>query len=210
MQRPAAASIASRSTAAHPARVYAASERGGIFRSVDSGVTWTHLDGHVPTVTSDVKVDPTNANRLYATSFYDGRAASRSGIKVRGDGGTTWTHPASATPPVNFCTAAVRRAEPAAFRIAIDPANANHVLIGTNCGLAISNDAGVNWTFVDPTPADRADDIRDVLVHHGGIIDVCGDDGHLQSTDGGTTWTTAPGVGLPSGRCSLAVSPDES
>ena len=193
-----------------PARVYAASEWGGLFRSTDNGLTWAHLDGHVPTVTWDVKVDPTNSNRVYATSFYDGRTNSRSGINVSTDGGTTWTHPATATPPVNFCLAEIRRTEPAAFGIAIDPANANRVFIGTNCGLAISLDAGVTWTFTDPTPADRADDVRDVVVHHGGIIDVCGDDGHLRSTDGGTTWTTATTQPLPSGRCSIAASPDES
>ena len=61
-----------------PGRVYAASEFGGLFRSTDNGLTWAHLDGHVPTVTWDVKVDPTNSNRVYATSFYDGRTNSRS------------------------------------------------------------------------------------------------------------------------------------
>src|SRR5262245_1560430 len=70
-----------------PTRVFAASEWGGIFRSNDGGVNWAHLDRHVPTVTTDVKVDPTNANRVYATSLYDGRATSRSGINVSTDGG---------------------------------------------------------------------------------------------------------------------------
>jgi hypothetical protein len=193
-----------------PGRVYAASEFGGLFRSTDNGLTWAHLDGHVPTVTWDVKVDPTNSNRVYATSFYDGRTNSRSGINVSTDGGTTWTHPVTATPPVDFCQAEIRRTELAAFGIAIDPANANHVFIGTNCGLAISLDAGVTWTFRDPTPADRADDIGDLVVHHGGIIDVCGDDGHLRSTDGGATWTTATTQPLQSGRCSITASSDES
>src|SRR6266496_1408446 len=131
-----------------PGRVFAASEFGGLFRSTDNGLTWSHLDGHVPTVTSDVKVDPTNSNRVYATSFYDGRAISRAGINVSTDGGNTWTHPASATPPLNFCTTSTRRNEPAAFGIAIDPANANHVFIGTNCGVAISLDGGATWSFV--------------------------------------------------------------
>src|SRR6266568_4583223 len=193
-----------------PGRAYAASEFGGLFRSDDNGLTWSHLDGHVPTVTSDVKVDPTNSNRVYATSFFDGRTTSRSGINVSTDGGTTWTHPATATPPVNFCTSDTRRTEPAAFGIAIDPANANHVFIGTNCGLAISLDAGATWNFVDPTPTDPADNINGVVVHHGGIIDVCGDDGHQRSTDGGTTWTTAATQPLPAGRCSIMASPDES
>src|SRR5207248_3202998 len=119
------------------------------------------------------------------------------------DGGVTWTHPATATPPLNFCTQAIRRTEPAAFGIAIDPANATHVFIGTNCGLAISLDAGATWTFRDPTPADRADNINDVVVHHGGIIDLCGDDGHQRSIDGGTTWTTATTQPLQTGQCRL-------
>lgn len=193
-----------------PGRVFAASEWGGLFRSTDNGVTWAHVDGHVPTATSDVKVDPTNSNRVYATSLYDGRTTSRSGINVSTDGGITWMHPATATPPTGFCQSEIRRTEPAAFGIAIDPANANHVFIGTSCGLAISLDAGVTWTFRDPTPADPADDIFSVVVHHGGIIDVCGDDGHLRSTDGGTTWTTATAQPLPSGRCTITASPDES
>ena len=192
------------------ARVYAASEFGGVFRSTDGGLTWAHLDGHVPTVTWDVKVDPTNSNRVYATSFYDGRTNSRSGINVSTDGGNTWTHPATATPPANFCLTDTRRTELAAFGIAIDPANASHVFIGTNCGLAISLNSGTTWTFVDPTPGDRADDVGDVVVHDGGIIDLCGDDGHRRSTDGGATWTTAASQPLQSGRCSIAVSPDES
>jgi hypothetical protein len=191
-------------------RMFAASEFGGLFRSIDGGLTWAHLDGHVPTVTWDVRVDPTNSNKVYATSFYDGRVNSQSGINVSRDGGNTWAHPASATPPAGFCTTTTRRSEPAAFGIAIDPATPSHVFIGTNCGLAISLDAGVTWNYVDPTPATKANDIGDVVVHDGGIIDLCGDDGHLRSTNGGTTWATATSQPLQTGRCSIAVSPDES
>jgi hypothetical protein len=190
---------------------YAASEWGGLFKSTDAGRTWEHLDGHVPTVTWDVEVDPTNPNRVYASSFYDGRLNSVAGINVSSDGGVTWTKPATASPPVGFCVDASRRSEPSAFGIAIDPDTPSNAYIGTNCGLAISNDSGANWTFVDPTPADDADNIWDVVVHDQGVIDICGDDGHLRSTDGAATWSTATGVNpLPGGRCSIAVSPDES
>lgn len=193
-----------------PGVLYVASEWGGLWRSADNGRTWTHLDSHVPTATWDVEVDPTNSNRIYATSFYDGRVASRSGINLSTDGGASWTHPASATPPSGFCRTETRRAELAAFGIAVDPADPNHVFAGTNCGLAISTDRGATWTFVDPTPADGADDVWDVVVHHGGIIDICGDDGHQRSTTGGASWTTAAAVPLPTGICSIAASPDES
>src|SRR5687768_2619593 len=169
---------------------FAASEWGGLYRSTDSGQTWTHVPGHVPMVMWDVEVDPTTTTRVYATSFYDGRVTSRAGINISTDGGTTWTRPASATPPAGFCESAARRDEPSAFGIAIDPTNSDRVFIGTNCGLARSLDAGVTWTFIDPTPADGADDIWDVVVQDT-IVDVCGDDGHRRSIDRGTTWTTA-------------------
>lgn len=190
---------------------YAASEWGGLHKSTDGGQTWSYLAGHLPVATWDVAVDPEADARVYATSFYDGRVNSLAGINVSTDGGATWTHPASAGPPAAFgCLGTARRTEPSAFGIAVDPAAPDNVYVGTNCGLALSADKGVTWDYVDPTPTDPADTIWDVVVHDGGIIDVCGDDGHLRSTDGGTTWSTATSNPLPAGRCSLAVSPDES
>ena len=190
--------------------VWAASEWGGLFKSTDSGQNWAHVPAHVPVVTFDVKVDPSNTNRVYATSLYDGRVTSNSGINVSTNGGTSWTKPASATPPVGFCIAAVRRDEPAAYGISVNPQNNSNVVIGTNCGVAISTNAGVTWTYRDPTPANGASDVFDVVVHDNGIIDTCGADGHRRSIDGGINWTTATSSPLPAGRCSLAVSPDES
>jgi hypothetical protein len=189
---------------------YAASEWGGLFKSTDGARTWSHLPGHVPVATWDVEVDPANTNRVYATSLYDGRVNSIAGINVSTDGGQTWTHPPTATPPDGFCADPERREEPSAFGIAIDPADSRDVYVGTNCGLAISDDRGATWRFVDPTPADGGDDVWDIVVHHDGTIDLCGDDGHRRSTDGGATWSTAIGVDrLPGGRCSITASPDE-
>ena len=189
---------------------YAATEWGGLYQTTDGGVNWTRLNNHRPTVTWDMEVSPADANRVYATSFFDGRVNSLAGINVSTDGGATWAKPATATPPVGFCASAARRDEPSAFGIAIDPATPQNVYIGTNCGLAISTNNGVTWTFVDPTPGDGADDIWDVVVHHGGIIDLVGDDGHRRSIDGGANWTTATSNPLPSGIGSITVSPDES
>lgn len=188
---------------------YAASEWAGLYKSTDTGRTWSRLNRHLPTATWDVETSPTDPNRVIATSFYDGKVASLAGINVSTDGGQTWTHPPTVTPAAAFCSEAARREEPSAFGIAFDPANAANVYVGTNCGLAISNDSGATWRFVDPTPGDPPDDIWDVIVHHNGTIDLCGDDGHRRSTNGGTTWTTATASALPSGRCALAASPAE-
>ena len=131
---------------------------------------------------------------------------SRAGINVSTDGGTTWAKPPTATPPDGFCADPRTREQPAAFGIAVSDINANNVYIGTNCGLAISGDRGVTWHFVNPT-LDQARSVWDVVVHHGAIVDICGDDGHARSTDGGTTWTSSNR--LPGGTCSIAAAPFE-
>jgi photosystem II stability/assembly factor-like uncharacterized protein len=186
---------------------YAASEWGGLFKSIDSGATWKHLDNHLPTATWDVKVSPIKPNTIYATSFYDGRVKSLAGINVSFDSGETWIHPTDAIPSVDSCGDPVQRDELSAFDIATEMQN---VYIGTNCGLAISNDNGHTWHYADPTPEDKAHRIWGVTAHHNGIIDTCGFDGHRRSMDGGNKWNQKAKSPLMSGVCSIAASPDES
>jgi photosystem II stability/assembly factor-like uncharacterized protein len=189
---------------------YAATEWGGLYKSLDAGRNWFPLEGHLPVATWDIAVDPTNPNKVYATSFYDGRVNSLAGINFSSDGGNTWVHPPTAVPPPPPYTSQTRSDHPSAFGIAIDPDNPQDVYIGTIAGLAITHDAGATWQYVDPTPANAATTIWDVAVHHGGIIDLVGNDGHRRSIDGGANWTTASSSPLPGGRSSIAVSPDES
>ncbi len=198
--------------AIHPSNnqiMYAASEWGGIYSSADGGLNWARFDGHLPVATWDVEIDPSSTNRLYATSFFDGKLASQAGINVSTDSGATWAKPATAVPPSGFCTNATDEVEPSAFGISIDPSNSANVYIGTNCGLALSTDSGVTWSYRDPGgPMGSATRVWDVLALGGGVVHVCGDEGSFRSDDGGTTWIA--GSGLAAGRCSLAVSPDES
>lgn len=189
---------------------YGATEWGGLYKSTDKGNKWLRLKNYIPMATWDIEVDPENENKVYATSFYDGKVNSIAGISVSNDGGHTWIHPVSAIPPAGAYTTPDRRNEPSAFGISINPESPQNVYVGTNAGLAISNNSGLTWRFVDPTPEDGADNVWDVIVHHGGIIDLTGDDGHQRSVDGGVTWTTADRFPLPSGRSSITVSPDES
>ena len=74
---------------------YAASEWGGIYKSTDAGRKWARLDAHIPTATWDVEVSPADANRVVATSFYDGRVTASAGINVSTNAGAAWTRPPS-------------------------------------------------------------------------------------------------------------------
>jgi Ca2+-binding RTX toxin-like protein len=187
---------------------YAASEYGGLFKSEDGGDEWQRLDRHLPTTMWDVEVDPSNAQKVYATSLYDGLVNTQAGVNVSSDGGQTWTHPTLT--PAGTCPAIPASGyEPSAFGIDIEPGATQNVYIGTNCGLAVSSNGGTSWTVIDPTPATPPSIVYDVVAHSGGTIDVCGDDGHLRSPNRGANWGTAS-AGIPSGRCFLAGSPDES
>jgi len=197
--------------ASHPIstqKFFAASEWGGLFKTEDTGRTWTYVSGHVPQVTWDVEYNPSDGNMIVATSFFDGKTQPLSGINISRDGGITWRVPPTSRPVAADCAVAARTQEPAAFGIAFDPDNNNDIYVGTNCGLAISTDNGVTWNIVDPTPASNgSQQIYDVIVHNNGIIDICGDEGHFRSTNGGATF--AAGAAEVGGMCSLAVSPDE-
>lgn len=188
--------------------MYGASEWGGMYKSSDAGLTWGRLDGHLPVAGWAVEIDPGNPSKVYATSFFDGKAASVSGINVSSDGGATWTHPASANPPSGFCQNLRDETELTAFGISVHPTNNAIVYIGTSCGLAKSTDSGATWTYIDPsTSPGTATRVWDVIARPGGVVHVCGNDGYLRSNNGGTTWVA--GTGLPGGRCNLAMSPDE-
>ena len=199
---------------------YAATELGGLYKTIDGGITWFRLNGHLPVRMMDVKVDPVTTQLVYATSLDDGRVNSlaglnrMTGINISRDGGTTWTRATALIPAGYNCDAAMQ-SQPQAYGIGIRPDASQHVYIGTNCGLAISTDAGVNWTLLNPNPAIPPTDVWSVIVQAGGptnqgIVDVCDNNGHFRSTDGGATWRG--GTGLPGtlgNQCSLAVSPDE-
>jgi hypothetical protein len=196
-------------------KVYAASEWGGLYQSFDQGNTWVKIKTFSPAATWDVKVDPSNSQRVYATSFYDGRVNPQSGISISNDAGNTWT--AVNIPALNRlnCTIPQASAQPSAWQIAINPNIPSTVFVGTSCGLARTQDSGVNWTFIDPSPTDPAEQVFAVIAQDRATVDVISANGHFRSTDSGTNWTPLPGppgpVATNSGPGSaLAASPRES
>jgi uncharacterized repeat protein (TIGR01451 family) len=189
-----------------PNTYYAASEVGGLFKSINGGGSWTHLDGHIPNLTWDIAAR--TGLRVFATSFYDGRTQPLTGLQMSIDGGVNWHRPTLPTP--SGCDSR-RSDQPSGFGIGLRPGS-SEVFVGTNCGLAQSPDDGASWTRFDPTPDDGvANSIWDVVAMPGGRTYACGDNGLLLSQSGAPgTWHV---LGKPSptlgGFCSLAVSPEE-
>lgn len=188
---------------------FAASETGGMFKSMNTGASWFHLNGYLPAAAWDVAVEP-GGQRVFATSFNEGRRDTQAVLQVSTDGGVTWSGRLPAAP--STCSSA-RTSQPSAYGIALRPGTSD-VLVGTNCGLAVSKDAGDSWNRFDPTADTEPSNVWDVVALPGGRTYACGDDGLLTSPDGQpSSWVSlgtpsTPAV-FPGGYCSLAVSPED-
>jgi hypothetical protein len=196
-------------------KVYAATEWGGLYQSFDQGATWSKIETFIPSAAWDVKVDPSNDSRVYATSFFDGRLNSQAGISISNDAGNTWTAVNLVRNDRLNCQIALAKNQPSGWQISINPNTPNVVFVGTSCGLARSTNSGVSWTFIDPSPADAAEQIFAVVAHDRQTVDVIGSNGFFRSTDNGATWSAAvvppgPISGQSGPGVSLAVSPRES
>ena len=181
-------SVAVDVSTANNAVAIAASESGGLWKTTDTGATWSHIDGLPTFRMSDVKLAPGNDQIVIATSWVDSHAANGGGIWRSTDGGTTWNKPATADPvpgpgcPVLFNT----------WGISFTPGTTD-VFVGTDCGVSVSHDLGVTWTHVVPDLTSANFAVYGINAQPGGgsgsIVDSCSADGHHRSSDGGVTWT---------------------
>jgi photosystem II stability/assembly factor-like uncharacterized protein len=180
--------------------VVAASFSGGLFRSVNGGQSWTHIDSFPANRLWDVRFNPVNGNELVATVLNDSHTVSAIGVWMSRDGGNTWAQaqlPACANPPFGR-------------QISFGPAP--NIFVGTDCGLAASGDDGATWRF-----AISSTSVRTVVSQPGPnfpsdpgsvIVDVCDGSGTPQhSTNNGATFTA---LALPGNGCvSIGESPIE-
>lgn len=115
----------------HTQDIYAGSDQGVIFSSVDAGVHWQRAKTAIPhTVGLNALSFDTSGNRLYA--------ATASGLWVTSDGGQQWQSVAAGTLPIDAYTA-----------LAFDPAAANTLYVGTaQHGIFMSTDAGSSWKHI--------------------------------------------------------------
>ena len=124
---------------------YIGTAGGGLWRTTDSGATWTPLsDGWTSLQTSSIAIDPTNHNTLYVgTGDFDGGGSLGFGLMKTTDGGATWTNLGKS----QFGNSNVKA-------IAIDPDNPQIITVAPGRGpnyyasLWRSINGGATWTNV--------------------------------------------------------------
>src|SRR5438876_880415 len=145
-------------------RMVVATETGGLFRTFDGGASWQHLDGLPNFKMVDVAISSLNPDIVIATAQPRYRAVNDGGIWRSTDGGASWSQP-SGWAPASGSDCPMR---PGTFGISHMPLS-HTFYVGTDCGLAISNDDGATWSHIVLDPALPGTDplrnrVRSVLV----------------------------------------------
>ena len=175
---------------------YSGAPAGGIWKSTDSGSTWTVLTDDLPQIgVSGIAIDYANANIIYIATGDDDAGDSYSvGVFKSIDGGLTWN--ATGLNPGN---------SPYSMNdIYIHPTNSNILWVATSSGVYRTTDAGVNWSNT------LSGNIKDIKIKPGdpNVVYAVSQSTFYTSLDGGITFSSS-GSGLPtsSGRLVIDVTP---
>ena len=124
---------------AYPNIVYALveAEKNVLLRSEDGGKTWKKVNEDTniaprPFYYADLRVDPEFPNRVYSL---------HSRVTVSNDSGKTFE-----------TLVPFRSVHPDHHALWINPADARHLILGNDGGVAISHDRGATWRFVGNLP----------------------------------------------------------
>ena len=180
-----------------PNTLYAATPKGGIWRTNDSGASWTPLtDKEFGLSFSSVAVSPFDNNVIFAGSGdYDGGNGPGFGILKSTDYGETWTNYGK----VELGTAPIRRIMPHPFWSNIVFATAG------KAGIFRSIDEGETWTKVMDAGVGSVSNITFNSNYSRLYASVDGV-GIFFSTDDGQTWAVMPGAPTGAGRFDVATS----
>ena len=183
----------------NPNTYYVGAPAGGIWKSTNSGLTWTPLSDYLPQIgVSGIAIDPNNSNIIYiATGDDDANDTYSIGVLKSVDGGTTWN-----TTGLQFMNSGKESNE-----IYINPLNSNMLWVATSEGVYKTTDAGNNWNIT------LFGSIRDLKLKPGNpnIIYAVTSSNFYKSVDAGDHFTLI-NSGLPqsSNRLAIDVTPANS
>lgn len=189
---------------------------------------WTNITPPVTGIPSpwfgfaELAIDPSNHNTIYAL-------ADQLGIWKSTDRGGNWTR--LGTPPAVNASPGNSYTTPyidSPVRLAVDPADSTHLVVtqgvrGTSLGFWVSHNGGNTWTqplaFFNLAASTTTNDVTTLaidptnfshmLVGSHGIWNSSSFPGVMETTDGGTTWSTHLGdSSWPNGSYGLAFAYD--
>jgi photosystem II stability/assembly factor-like uncharacterized protein len=137
--------------------VEAAGRDSGVYRSADGGDTWQAWStlNPRPMYFSQIRADPRDATRVYLLG-------SNRGFYISNDSGKTFADVFSTIHSEDHA-------------LWIDPADANHLIVGGDGGVSISWDRGQTWLFRDNLPIGQfyeiSADMQDPYLVCGGLQD---------------------------------------
>ena len=180
--------------------IYIGSPSGGIWRSLNSGSTWTPLsDDFICMGISSIVISNSNSNLIYAaTGDGDGSDTYSIGVVKSVDGGLTWS-----TTDLNYVVTSAKKV----YKLLIHPTNDQILWAATNNGFYKTTDGGDNWVRKNNYS------IRDIelnpanpnTIYASGIST-------FYSNDGGNSFTASSGLPATSivGRVAIAVTEADS
>jgi photosystem II stability/assembly factor-like uncharacterized protein len=174
----------------NPAVIYVSSPGGGIWKSTNSGTTWTPLVDITSSAWMDIfhlYIDPSNQNVIYA-------AVQNGGVIKSSNAGATWANTGGGPG--------------ASKKVLVHPTNSAIVFATGSNGIFRSTDGGTTWTQV------HTESKEDIEFQPGdpNVMYASGSGGassFWRSTDNGVTWTaiTAANGITNAGRTLIGVSP---
>jgi len=125
-------------TPSNPNTIYFGAPAGGIWKSINSGVSWTPLTDYLPQIgVSGIAVDYNNSNIIYiSTGDKDASDSQSIGVLKSIDGGITWS-----TTGLTF-----NNAYKGAGDLLINPTNSQILWCATSTGLYRTLNGGSSWT----------------------------------------------------------------
>jgi hypothetical protein len=195
--------------------IIVANQFGGLWKTENGSTNWFLLDGLSTVFAIDVSYAP-DGNTVIATLARDNRVDNGGGIWLSRDGGYTWSKPATANPPSSDRIPG----RISAYGISYAPDNGNKVYVGTDHGVAVSDDNGSTWSHhmletTSPISPDKEQNAaRSVLaLPDDKAIALCRT-GIYSTDNGGETWNRIRSgdftFGAPGGFKNIDVSPLDS
>ncbi|MFK7757697.1 MAG: glycosyl hydrolase [Flavobacteriales bacterium] len=167
--------------------IYVGAPAGGVWKSVNSGSTWTPLSDDLAVIgISGIAIDPNNSNNIYVTTGdSDGGNTYSIGVWKSTDAGSTWSQAGADFGQGN--------------KILIDPTTTSTLWVASNSGLYKSTNSGTSWTEM------LSGNIRDIALKPNSpqTVYATTSDKCFYTTNGGATFTES--TGLPGGTNRIAV-----